>query len=582
MFKTRSVILTALVAFSILPKAHAAMVPDYAKNNYQNHELSRSEKKCIDEGYKITYANCSNQTAPADPCPHHEAYYRSCSQEQWCRNNNYTLKKDDCKRPQFATKLCDNNFPLYRGCKENIEQACSEAGFTSKDKCQLSEVKCPYSPNFGKCCGNCEDYPYSIIDIPAGYVQDGTPCKTCSGQTKVKITEADCEGFQICEFGPLSEKTAACQSGEQILFLECQTAQAVCQNKGFEPVSCSETEDTENCPEDAQFVKCHTNCTKLAAATYPEADIITEDVTNPILDLQKTQIRSMVGLSHPDCANSKRPVVTLNLDEQSAHQYINIFDRDIKDIDFVINYINSPSLIFNGTLNNSQVMFQGNIPDCPFIGDNSKFAGKVSIKNAEKLCSNITTATASTFTTSGSVESHVITGESSTFGIQGNFTGALQTGKGSNLFIKGTLTYEDPANNSEDSESIVFGCNSRNKVMEGIIANTSSIVIKSGAKLDTPKITLISTSNSLNLPNYLASVHINKGAYLFSSYGNKEDSSIFEIMNNDGKDGCDDKYYTHLGSSIEEHLKSINLEPSNRKQEAWKCRKLNSSQLKCN
>lgn len=582
MFKMRSVILTVLFAFSVVPGTRAAMVPDFANNNYQNHELSRSEKKCIDEGYKITYANCSNQTAPADPCPHHEAYYRSCSQEQWCRNNNYTFKKDDCKLPQFATKLCDNNFPLYRGCKENIDLACTEAGFTSKDKCQLSEVKCPYSPNYGQCCGNCEDYFYTITDIPDGYIQDGPSCKTCSGQIKVKVMPAPCDGFERCIFGPKSEDTATCKSGGRTLYAECQTTQDVCESKGYKPLSCSDIQDIDICPEAPYLVKCRTNCAKLAAAAYPGADIITEDVTNPLLNLERREIRSLVGLDHPDCINNKRPVVTIYLDEQSAPQYANIFDRDIKDVDFIINYVSSSSLPFNGTINNSQISFEGNIPDCALIGDNSQIEGKVSIKNADKICSNITTATNSTFTSTGSVEGNVSTGKDSTFGIQGSLIGALHTGNGSNLFIKGNLSFEDLANNSEDSESIVFGCNSRNKIIEGIIANTSSVVIKTGAKVDSPNITMISTSNTANIPNYLASVHIHKGAYLFSSYGNKDDSSIFEIMNNEGKEGCDDKYYIYLGSSIDENLKSMSLEPSNRKQEAWKCRKLSSSQLKCN
>ena len=95
----------ALVSFfGVALNAHAAVVPEYAANTYQNHELTRAEQKCLDEGYKITYANCSNQTAPADRCPHHDAYYRSCSQEQWCRNNNYTFLETDCKAPFYPFK----------------------------------------------------------------------------------------------------------------------------------------------------------------------------------------------------------------------------------------------------------------------------------------------------------------------------------------------------------------------------------------------------------------------------------------------------------------------------------------------
>lgn len=79
-----------IFSFCVVSAAvRAAVAPEYADNSYSNHELTRAEKKCLDEGYKITYANCSNQTAPADQCPHHKSYYRTCSQEQWCRNNNF-------------------------------------------------------------------------------------------------------------------------------------------------------------------------------------------------------------------------------------------------------------------------------------------------------------------------------------------------------------------------------------------------------------------------------------------------------------------------------------------------------------
>ena len=56
--------------------AKAAVLPDYATNTYQNHDLTRAEQKCIDEGYKITYANCPKQTAPDEKCPHHDNYYK--------------------------------------------------------------------------------------------------------------------------------------------------------------------------------------------------------------------------------------------------------------------------------------------------------------------------------------------------------------------------------------------------------------------------------------------------------------------------------------------------------------------------
>ena len=128
MLNIKKYILFAVLFTSL--SAQASMLAEYAHNSYTEHELSRSEKKCIDEGYKITYANCTNQTAPADRCPYHDAYYRSCSQEQWCRNNNYTFLEKDCELPTFPTKMCDNKYPMYRVCKEDIAKSCEDAGYT--------------------------------------------------------------------------------------------------------------------------------------------------------------------------------------------------------------------------------------------------------------------------------------------------------------------------------------------------------------------------------------------------------------------------------------------------------------------
>lgn len=47
-----------IFSFCVVSAAvRAAVAPEYADNSYSNHELTRAEKKCLDEGYKITYAN---------------------------------------------------------------------------------------------------------------------------------------------------------------------------------------------------------------------------------------------------------------------------------------------------------------------------------------------------------------------------------------------------------------------------------------------------------------------------------------------------------------------------------------------
>ena len=221
-----------LIALFFTAPVWASVTPEYATNSYTEHELSRSEKKCIEEGYKMTYGNCSNQTAPADRCPYHDSYYRSCSQEQWCRNNNFTFSEKDCKLPSYPVKMCDNKYPMFRACQDNIEKACTDSGFTHQSKCQLTETLCPYSPEYGKCCNDCPDFTHVSTEIPAGYVASGPTCKTCDGIIKTNITEAPCDGYISCQYGPLSKQTPSCRKGKNMLYSACKTAEMTCKERG--------------------------------------------------------------------------------------------------------------------------------------------------------------------------------------------------------------------------------------------------------------------------------------------------------------------------------------------------------------
>lgn len=560
-------------------QAQAAMVPDYANNEYQNHELSRSEKKCLDEGYKITYANCSNKTAPSDPCPSHEAYYRSCSQEQWCRNNNYAKLKTDCKKPSYPVKACDNGFPLFRGCKEDIKKACEEDGYKSKSECQLSDTLCPYSPEYGKCCGNCEDYPYAMDEIPEGYIQDGSFCKTCSGRLMVKIKESSCEGFLICQYGPADGNPQSCLSGKTLKYDSCLSAEDICQKNGYSQQDCSKTEDAITCPENESYKKCSINCLKLAQQSFPDADIIEADVTDPFLTLSKNELRSIADVDNPLCKTTEKPLVKLNINEETQELYQGIFNRNVYGLNFEINFQSPLTLFFNGSLNNVRISFSGNAPDCVMSGENGQITGKIVINDALKLCTTLAIKDNSSFTSTGSVLGNVVVGHNATLGLKGDLTGSFRSGINSTTFIKGKLEYKDMMNDSEDSESIVFGCNSKNKVMGGIIADTSSLILKDGAKLDTASVTLISESNVLSAINYLGSIHLQENSHIFTSYGNQEDTSIFEIANNNISEKCTDKYITHIGSSVDKATQLLILEPSNRFPELWKCR---NHRLLCN
>lgn len=569
-----------VLVMALSSAAHAAVVPDFADNLYQNHELSRSEQKCLDEGYKITYANCSGQTAPTDRCPYHDSYYRNCSRQQWCLNNNYSFSYTDCKVPLYATKLCPNKFPLYRACVENTAKACMNAGFSSDEQCQLTDKRCPYSVKFGVCCDNCSTYSTLLNQIPVGFVADGETCKTCAGLVKTNIRPADCEGFENCRFGPASPQTPSCRSGYETFYSACKTADALCREEGFSDAYCSETEETLTCPHNPKLKKCRVNCLKLARKLYPQADIISEDVKNPVLDLTKKELRSLVGMDHPECKLSQRPVIDLNITEKTFAQYQDLFDRKIENVIIRLNFGDAKTFKANGSMHNVKIIFSGLFADCPLESRSTEISGLVSLADLPMMCSNLKIAPESKFLTTGSIRGNVTLGKDSALGVKGDLFGALQTGAYTQLFIKGRLEYNDKLNKSLYSESISFGCNSKNKIVEGIFADTANVFVKQYAKLDTPSISLKSVSNSTKLPNSLSGLHLYKFSNIFYTYGDDKTTTIFPIVENPDST-CDDKYYIHLGSAADKSAQINVVEPANRLEDKWKCRSVDRKLQSC-
>ena len=554
----------------------ASVVPDFATNTYNNHNLSRSEKKCIDEGYKITYANCNNQTAPADRCPYHDAYYRSCSQEQWCRNNNFNYLAQDCKLPTYPVKICDNKYPMYRACQENIEKACVDAGYTSQTKCQLTNVRCPYNDDFGKCCDDCPSFSHTLAEIPAGYVADGPTCTTCDGIVKTNVIEAPCEDFQDCIYGPLSQQTPSCLKGSKNLYSACKTSEMHCKEKGYLYSTCSSSEDPEICPEHNELKKCHTNCFKLATEMFPEADIFHSDETDPAIDLSKTNMRSLYGKLSNACTSNVRPEITLNINSNNLSVYADIFNRNISNVNFILNFETPAVLPANGTFENVRIKITGDAPDCPLKGTSINVSGVLSVIGASNICTDINVADSSKFITTGNVTGNVTLGKDASLGIKGNLIGFLKTKSYAEILIKGIIKYKDTANNSPDNESIVFGCNSRAKISGGIIAETANVVIKQRGILDTPYIKLISTSNNPDLHNTLSSIHLQKYTKLLTTY----DDAEYPLADNNDIN-CDDKYFTHLGSAVETENQETSLEPANQLIDKWQCRPLQRQQTEC-
>lgn len=574
MLNIKKYILFAVLFTSL--SAQASMLAEYAHNSYTEHELSRSEKKCIDEGYKITYANCTNQTAPADRCPYHDAYYRSCSQEQWCRNNNYTFLEKDCELPTFPTKMCDNKYPMYRVCKEDIAKSCEDAGYTHKSKCQLTDKICPYNSDYGKCCDSCPTFSHEVDKIPEGYIANGETCTTCEGILKTNVIESPCDGYMACQYGPLSPQTPSCLKGNKTLYTACKTSEMTCKENGYMFSACQPSEDEEACPEFTNLKKCKINCYKLALEMFPEADIINENATDPKIDTSKKILRSLFGQISNACISNYRPEITLNINNQNLELYSNLFDREISNVNFVLNFETPAVLSANGSLNNVRIKVTGNTPDCPFKGDKMTVSGTVSLVDVNNICTNIDVAPSSKFITTGSVTGDINLGKEASLGIKGNLLGALKSKAYAEILIKGIVKYNDPANNSIDDESIVFGCNSRSKIIGGIIADTSNVVIKQRAVLDVPYIKMISTSNNPDLYNTLSSIHLHKYTTLVTIY---DDTEYPLVDNNDIN--CDDKYVTHLGSSVDEQNQELSIEPSQRLEDKWQCRTLSRKQMEC-
>lgn len=575
MFRFAKIFLSGLILFS--NGALAAVVPEYANNTYTEHSLSRSEKKCIDEGYKITYANCANMTAPADRCPYHDSYYRSCSQEQWCRNNNFTFLEADCKLPTYPVKMCDNKYPMFRACQEDLKKACEDAGFTSQDECQLTEKRCPYTPDYGKCCDTCPDFSHELDNIPEGYIADGETCTTCDGIVKTNVIEAPCDGYMSCPFGPLSDQTPSCLQGTHTLYTACKTAEMTCKEKGYLYSVCQSSEDSETCPENENLKKCTVNCYKLAVEMFPEADIINENVTDPVIDVTKKNLQSLFGQISSACISKIRPEITLNINDKNLEMYANIFDRNIENINFILNFEKPAVLSANGTFKNVRIKITGDAPDCPLKGNEINVSGTFSLVDAANICTNINVADSSKFITTGNVTGNVTVGKDSSLGIKGNLIGSLKTKPYAEIFIKGILKYTDNFNNSAEDASIVFGCNSQSKISGGIIADTANVVIKQRAALDVPYIKMISTSNNPDLPNTLSSIHMHKYTKMVSIL----DETEYPMADNNDLT-CDDKYIIHLGSSVNEEEQTLSLEPSNLLEDKWQCRTLTRQQMECN
>lgn len=570
--------LMAFAAFALFVfDAEASVMPEYATNSYNDHVLSRAEKKCMDEGYSITYASCNDQTAPADRCPHHDSYYRICSQEQWCRNNNYNFLPTDCELPTYPVKSCDNGFDIYRACQKDEAKACKEQGFSSATECALSEERCEFDSNYGKCCDECPDFPYALKDVPDGYIPTGETCTTCGGVVKTKVKEADCEGFISCPYGPASKQTEFCLQGRDVLYKECKTAETLCQEKGYTIRSCEQSDDSESCPEFEELNKCHINCYKYAIVTFPNSDIIKDNTTNPDLDGEKSELRSLYGHISSECVSSVIPTVLISINKDNMHIYSKLFNRDIKNVNFLLNFEEELTLEANGSLENVRIKVEGTPAKCFLQGKGINVSGKVSVQGGSDICADVNIADMSKFTTTQNIVGNVKMGSNAQLGVKGDLNGSLQTSAYCEVLVKGKINYKNKQGNDPEMAGITFGCNTHAKISEGITAETANVLIRQYALIDTPSINIISTGTS---DAGSSSIHLYKYSKITSILGDSEYMLIDNISDNIG--GCDDKFIIHKASSLEDNNSAMSLNTADSLSDKWRCIGLNKLQMRCN
>lgn len=545
--------------------ANAAVVKEFALNNYGEHVLSRAEKKCIEEGYKITYANCENKTAPADRCPHHDNYWRSCSQEQWCINNNYTFHDKDCELPYYPIKQCDNQFSMYRICKEDTAKACEKLGFVSQATCQLSEIRCQFDNNYGKCCDDCPEYEYLLDELPEGYVSTGELCTTCDKIVKTKIKEADCEGFVDCLYGPASAQTEFCKKGKKVLYASCKSAETLCRENGYVNEVCDVTEDEVPCSEFENLKKCKVNCYKYAVAKFADSDIVGEDIVNPRLNTEKKKLRSLYGKISAECEISNIPTITLDIDSSTFLVYRELFNRDIENVNFELNFLEPVSLQVNGSLKNVKINVKGNVAQCALQGESLQIYDKVSLVGGGNICANITVNEFSKFTTESSIFGNVEVHNHSQLGIKGDLYGLLQTKSYAKVFIKGKIKYGKDVYVNSTTKDIVFGCNSNVRVIEGIDAEIdNNVIVKQYALIDVPFIKVESLGSETG-------IYVHKFAKITSILGD----SVYQLVDNlENKEGCEEKYLSIKTNSLELNMANVHTGK-------WQCHSLNKNQLRC-
>ena len=188
-------------------------------------DANLSTQYCRNAGYTYYELGQCPPYYHQEVCPDN-SHYLKCDAQKWCEDNGYNTLPEECVVPQYADEQCLNGLNFYKQCKEDLARACSEENPDYVSECQEgwtfeeNEI-CTYSPLYGKCCNECEDYPYEEDEIPQGY-QKGESCLACGDITKYKAELNDCagDGFIQCANGG-KIGTEVCWRGDEKWYKEC-------------------------------------------------------------------------------------------------------------------------------------------------------------------------------------------------------------------------------------------------------------------------------------------------------------------------------------------------------------------------
>lgn len=127
-----------------------------------------------------------------------------------CQNEGYIYTSSNCVLPSYLKTQCPYNSAYYSECKQDIPQACTEAGYTKESKC-VSGMKlkksprCPWDNSYGICCKETcpNNSSLSCTGIIAGDDTCGYDCKQCcdnncpSGSFENRTGSGGCGGSAI-------------------------------------------------------------------------------------------------------------------------------------------------------------------------------------------------------------------------------------------------------------------------------------------------------------------------------------------------------------------------------------------------